>query len=99
MGAIKCPVCTALNPLKDIDDGDMIRCIQCKSKFTVTKIRRYGLLYQELKHCKANLHNNKILEEFVVMLDDEELTLLVELVTGELVKRYRQKDCLQQKGC
>jgi len=97
MGAVKCPVCSAINPTKDVKDGDMIRCTQCKAKFTVTKFRRYGILAQELEKCSLNLHDDRLLEEFVIRLDDERLMVLVELVTGELVKRYRQKDVLQQE--
>lgn len=97
MGAVKCPVCAVINSLDEINDGEMIRCINCKNKFTVTKIRRYGILSQELEKCSKNLHDDKLLEEFVIRLDDERLTVLVELVTGELVKRYRQKDSLPQE--
>lgn len=99
MGAVKCPVCSAINPTTDVKDGDMVKCSQCKAKFTVTRFRRYGILSQELEKCSANLHDDKLLGQFVIRLDDERLTVLVELVTGELVKRYRQKDGLTQHNC
>jgi len=97
MGAVKCPICTAIDPATDAKDGDMVRCSHCKAKFTVTKFRRHGVLSRELEKCSVNLHDDKLLEEFVIRLDDERLTVLVELVTGELVKRYRQKDGLGQQ--
>lgn len=98
MGAVKCPVCAAINQLEDLEDGEMVRCSHCKKKFTITKLRRYGILSEELERCNINLHDDKLLEEFVVRLDDERLTVLIELVTGELVKRYRKKDSLSQVG-
>lgn len=99
MGAVKCPVCSTINPITGILDGDMIKCIQCKAKFTVTRYRRHGVLSQELDKIRASLHDDKLLEEFVIRLDDERLTVLVEMVTGELVRRYRQKDGLKQEIC
>ena len=98
MGAVKCPICTSINPIHDIDDGDMIRCLHCKAKFTVTKSRRY-VLSQELEKYTTNPQDDRRLEDFVIKLDDERLTILVELVTGELVKRYRKKDSLAQESC
>ncbi|MFY9174853.1 MAG: hypothetical protein WAO24_05860 [Peptococcia bacterium] len=98
MGAVKCPVCSAINQQEELQDGEMIKCSHCKKKFTVTRLRRFGRLSEELEKCSVNLHDDKLLEEFVVRLDDERLTILIELVTGELVKRYRKKDGLLQVG-
>lgn len=96
MGGVKCPVCSAVTTAPGIKDGEMIRCANCKAKFTVTKMRRSGSLCQELGLHNSEVTDSQLLEEFVARLDDDNLLFLVRIVTGELVDRYRKKEGIKE---
>lgn len=96
MGGVKCPVCSAVTTALGIKDGEMIRCSNCKAKFTVTRMRRHNSLLQELGFYNSAVKDGRLLEDFVAKLNDENLLFLVCMVTGELVDRYRKKEGLKE---
>lgn len=97
MGAVKCPICTDISNMPGVKDGEMIRCPNCKARFTVTKYRRCSILVDEKEKGNNTFIDEKKMGEFVSNLDDERLLTFVKLVTGELVDRYRKKDGIRER--
>lgn len=94
MEGIKCPVCMAIRLTEEAKDGEMVQCSYCKAKFTVTRLRRYSVFAKGGK-LFADINEEKKMAEFVHNLDNERLVVLVKLVTGELVDRYRKNEGYQ----
>lgn len=97
MGAVKCPICTVITNMPGVKDGEMIKCSNCKSRFTVTKYRRCSALTEEKEKGNSTFVDEKKMGEFVSGLDDERLLTFVKLVTGELVDRYKKKDTIRER--
>ncbi|NMA02086.1 MAG: hypothetical protein GX923_05920 [Clostridia bacterium] len=89
MEGLKCPVCNAISLVDFITDGEIYPCSYCKSKFTVTAVRR---LYLE-PHRKAKGDQQTYnYDEFVKNLSYSALITLLNVISNEIIKRHFQKD-------
>ena len=60
MEGLKCPVCNAISLVDFITDGEIYPCSYCKSKFTVTAVRR---LYLNL------IGKLKVINKLIIMMN------------------------------
>ncbi len=96
MARIKCPMCKGINLLPGVKDGEMVKCSNCNTRFTVTKIRRLNIPLSDPGGTSETRIDAEKFEEFVTELDMERLILLVSAATSELVYRYKNKESMKE---
>lgn len=91
MKGIKCPICLAISIVKDINEGEMIRCAYCKSKYTIIPKRLYSVVPKGLKKNIQENINYHELEEYLKEIDNEGLAQIIKITSDELFARYKKK--------
>lgn len=97
MMGIKCPVCMCIRTVQGIEDGEMMNCEYCKTKFTVTRYRRCTVLGEGIddKSIPTLENDHKLLREFITQMDQQTLLSLMKIAVNELVDRYKENECLK----
>jgi len=89
MEGLKCPVCNAISLVDFIKDGEIYPCPYCRSKFTITTVRRFYLQPHGKAKGDQQIYNY---EEFIKNLSYSTLITLLNVISNEIIKRYSQKE-------
>lgn len=97
MEVTKCPVCRAISAVNETEEGEMVRCAYCKTKYTLIQSRIYSIIP---KGVRLSLNNNTDfhgLEVYVKELDNEYLMQVLKIITDELISRYKKGSSFQKR--
>lgn len=90
MEGIRCPICQAISVVNVINEGDMISCTYCKTKYTLIQSRIYSIIPKGVRFGLKEIMNCHEIEGYVKELDNDYLMQVLKIITEELIARYKR---------